>query len=431
MHDSVLRSVLYSKPKMPALGAVGVVGFPLYYFVWHYLIPQPYENLSLRLFGCALFLPLIFINYWPPRLRRLLPVYWYFSVFYALPFFFTFMLFKNDGSAVWQMATLVAIFLMALLMDWLNVVIMLLLGTTLAWFAYVFTTPIIHLPHIYLADISIYLFAIVSITLLNFSAEIVKQEKLRAMLATASNIAHELRTPLLGMKSGAAGLRRYLPALLEAYQLARAQGLPVTPVRKAHLDAMAGVLERIEAEAVYSNTVIDMLLINARPTGRCPDGFANYSMARCVDAALARYPFAPAVQRRLVHWDADGDFRFHGSDLLMTHVLFNLLKNALYYIAKAGVGNIQIRLEPGATANQLVFRDTGAGIPAHVLPHIFTRFYSWSPGAAPGPGVGIGLAFCRTVVDSFGGAIACHSRWGEYTEFVITFPLPPPDDNDA
>jgi len=426
-----MRNLQYAEPRMIVTATAGVIGFPLYYLIWHYLIPQPYENLPLRIFGCALFLPLTLINYWPPRLHRLLPLYWYFSIFYALPFFFTFMLFKNNGSTVWQMATLIAIFIMILLVDWLSMVIMFLLGTALAWFAYTLTTPVIHVPHVYLADIAVYFFAIVVGTLVNFTSEIVKQEKLRAMLATASNIAHELRTPLLGMKSGAAGLRRYLPALLEAYQLARTQGLPVTPVRKAHMDAMAGVLARIEAEAVYSNTVIDMLLMNTRPAGPGPDGFTDYSMTRCVDAALARYPFASAAQRRLVHWGHGEDFRFHGSDLLMTHVLFNLLKNALYYLAKAGKGDIQIRLEPGATVNQLVFRDTGAGIPAHVLPHIFTRFYSWSPGSDAGPGVGIGLAFCHTVIKSFGGVIACHSRQGAYTEFVITFPPPPDDNNDA
>lgn len=419
---SMERNAQYFEPRFLPFGLVAVVGFPLYYFVWHYLFPQPYENLPLRLLGSALFLPVMLAKYWPDRFRRYLPVYWYSAILFALPFFFTFMLLKNNGDSVWLLSALAAAFLMVLLLDWGNLLIQFVVGVGLAWGAYSLTTEVTQLGFLSLEHLPIYLFIVILGGVANYSSEVVKRERLRAMLATASTIAHELRTPLLGIKAGAAGLKEHLPVLLDTYRLARAAGLPVLPIRAAHLDSMRGVLARIEAEADHSNTAIDMLLMNAQAAGHNRETFIPCSMANCVETALRRYPFASVRERSLVNWDKDSDFSFLGTELLVVHVLFNLLKNAVYHITKAGKGNISIRLETAPEGGKLIFRDTGPGIPPSVLPHIFTRFYTWSWRGDGGSGAGIGLAYCRSVMEAFGGSIVCESKQGEFTEFVLTFP---------
>lgn len=426
---SIERNTQYIEPRIMIISIIAAIGFPLYYVIWHYIFPQPYENLGLRLFGSALFIPSIFVKRWSQWMNRYKSIYWYLATLYTLPFFFTFMLLKNDGSDVWLSSTLVALFLMLLWLDWLNIFIQSVLGMSLAWCAYYLTTDTPHINLIALEYIPIYLFAIIVGIATNYSAEMLRQERLRAMLAAASNIAHELRTPLLGIKSGAVGLRQYLPALLEAYRMAREQGLAVEQIRLAHLHSMQGVLERIEGEADHSNTIIDMLLMNTRINGFTPEKFSVCSIGLCVETALQRYPFASEKERQRVVWNNNGtNFNFRGVELLMVHVLFNLLKNALYHIAKAGKGGIFIHLEKTSQGNALIFRDSGAGIPPEVLPHIFTRFYSWSPDSDDGLGTGIGLAFCRSVMDAFGGAIGCASQPGEYTEFILTFPPLPPSE---
>ncbi|MDO9189522.1 MAG: HAMP domain-containing sensor histidine kinase, partial [Sulfurimicrobium sp.] len=304
----------------------------------------------------------------------------------------------------------------------LNLFIQFVLGTGFAWLAYVLTTEAPHIGVVSLEHVPVYLFVIAIGAVANYSAEVVKRERLRAMMAAASTVAHELRTPLLSIKAGAAGLKQHLPPLLQAYRMAREAGLPVEAVREAHLDSMRGVLERFEAEVDYSNIAIDMLLMNTKPFGFKEEAFADCSMAACVDIALRRYPFASERERGLVAWEEGEDFNFRGSELLMVHVLFNLLKNAVYHVAKAGKGRISIRLETLPEGGRLVFRDTGPGIPARVLPHVFTRFYSWSWGHDDGSGAGIGLAYCRSVMEAFGGSITCKSIEGEFSEFVLTFP---------
>lgn len=408
----------YSEPNLFAVGAIGVFGFPLYYAVWQYLFPQPYENLALRLIGSVLFLPLMFAKYWRRHAPSLIPYYWYFAIFYALPFFFSFMLFKNEGSDVWLMSTLISIFLLSLSVDWLNLFLMSFLGTALAWVAYAISTEHTIWSTQHSEYIPIYLFALTACSAFNYNAALVTREKLRAMRSFGGFIAHELRTPLLGIRAGAAGLQRHLPKLIEGYRLAQNNGLPVAGMRATHLQTIATILDKIDRETVYSNTIINMLLMNAKDNGAIHEEFAVHSMADCVEAALDRYPFKHPSDREKIHWERGADFSFFGSDILMAHVLFNLLKNALYSIEKANKGEISIWIEPQGKEHRLRFRDTGTGIPPVVLPHIFEPFYSNAKG---GKGTGLGLSFCKMAVENFGGRISVSSVLGEFTEFVITF----------
>ena len=414
------RNVEYFQSRLRVLAIIAIIAFPLYYYIWHSLFPQRYENLALRLIGATLFIPILFTHRWPQRLKPYLPHYWYFSLLYALPFFFTFMLLKNNGSDVWIGSALVAIFLMIVLLDWFSLIAHLVLGCGLAVLA-IFLSGDASLVTFGRYDfVAIALFAVAIGTVSNHGSRI-ELERERAMLATAGSIAHELRTPLLGIRAGASGLARYLPVLIESYQLAQRHGLAVTAIRAAHLDALKGVLERIDAEAYHSNAIIDMLLVNARVTGAVEHERVRCSMAHCVEVALRRYPFSDD-ERALVSWQRGADFEFRGAELLMVHVLFNLIKNALRHIGQAGHGKITIGIQTSPDGNRLTVHDTSGGIAPRTLPHIFRRFYT---SAGDGVlGAGIGLAFCRDVMGSFGGTIACKSIYGESSEFVLRFPPP-------
>ena len=114
----------------------------------------------------------------------------------------------------------------------------------------------------------------------------------------------------------------------------------------------------------------------------------------------------------------EDDFKFMGDELLMIHIIFNLLKNALYYIADASKGKISIILERGEEVNKLYFKDTGTGISQEILPHIFDHFFSKTEN-----GTGIGLSFCKMAMERINGEISCFSKEGEFTEFLLTFPI--------
>jgi hypothetical protein len=118
-------------------------------------------------------------------------------------------------------------------------------------------------------------------------------------------------------------------------------------IRTAHLDSLRGVLERIDSEARQSNAIIDMLLVNARsPAPQA--GIANLLDGRLRRNRAAALPLL-GRRARLVSWDKGDDFEFRGVELLMVHVLFNLIKNALRHIAQAGKGEITMRIEASPT----------------------------------------------------------------------------------
>lgn len=415
--QSMLRSMEEVEEEIPIIGIVGVVGLLLYFYIWTVVFPQDYDNLSMRLFGAFLCLGLVFKNRWPARLNKYFPWWFYFTAWYTLPFFSTFLLLKNDYATVALMVSMMSLFLLILLVDWLSLNVLFFGGVLSAIGLYQLVEINPDPPYEYLPYLSVYLFTIVAGSVFKYKSSLMQRKKLEGMTMVSGSIAHELRTPLLGIKSGAAGLQRYFPALFAGYQQAKEAGLDVPTIRESHYTNLFPVIERIEKETLYANSIIDMLLMNVGNIGPEHQLSENCSMMECVATALERYPFQSEQERRLIHVDHCDDFYFKGSQILVVHVLFNLLKNALYFIAEAGKGEIFISEHNHKSYNELHFTDTGPGISPKVLPYLFNRFYTTTS-----VGTGIGLSFCKLVMEGLGGKITCQSQQGHFTKFVLRFP---------
>lgn len=425
VHVSLRQSATYARANMVSFAVIEIIGQPLFYYVWSEVYPQAYENAWLRSACVLLALPMLFepqiSKKW--NIDQWIPAYWLFNLLFQLPFFFFLMALMNNLSVVWDLSALVALMLLVILTyDWVLTLPLALAGMLMAGAAFVALGgdfPIdgeIPLP----ALLCIYLFGLLVGTAVNYKAEVITQEKLAAVTDVLGTVAHELRTPLLGIRSGQGGLSKRLSTLIEGYEMAQAHGLPVQPIRAAHLRQMQSVLDRINAESGYATAMLEMLLVSSNRAAIDQTVFAPVQIADCIEAALHRYPFQSSLERENIHWDAGPDFSFLGSQVLMVHVLFNLLKNAIYHISRADSGEIFVwTTTSGSKGNQLHFRDTGPGIPADKLPKIFERFYS---GHREGQGTGIGLAFVRDVIVSFGGHVHCDSQLGEFTEFTIKIP---------
>jgi two-component system CAI-1 autoinducer sensor kinase/phosphatase CqsS len=241
----------------------------------------------------------------------------------------------------------------------------------------------------------------------------VRHNLLADPLATAASIAHEVRTPLATIRSQSRVLARNLPELIAGYRRSQAPGLS-----NDQLDYLGEIARHIEAEVSRSNFIVDMLLASARIGNLERDTFAMHSVKGAVDEALACYPFTDHERERVSVAMRD-DFRFYGSDTLLVYVLYNLLKNALQATRVKGHGTVLVETLRDAEQNMLVVTDTGHGIAADVLPHVFEPFYTTRK---TGGGTGMGLAFCHKVVTAFGGTIHCESEVGSYTRFTLVFP---------
>ena len=113
-----------------------------------------------------------------------------------------------------------------------------------------------------------------------------------------------------------------------------------------------------------------------------------------------------------VRWDPDR----------MSEVLGNLLSNAVKFTAQGG--RVSLRAERDGENVVLEVRDTGAGIPAGQLPHVFEKFFQAdNQASASHKGTGLGLAIAKEIVEAHKGTIACDSTPGVGTTFTITLPV--------
>jgi signal transduction histidine kinase len=104
-------------------------------------------------------------------------------------------------------------------------------------------------------------------------------------------------------------------------------------------------------------------------------------------------------------------------------MLSNLLSNAIKFTPPGGAVRVSLECEE----DNLLFaiEDTGCGIPAEHLPHIFDRFYrvdGADAAASPEKGLGLGLSFVAWIVKAHNGVILAESVLGQGTKFTVTIP---------
>jgi signal transduction histidine kinase len=100
----------------------------------------------------------------------------------------------------------------------------------------------------------------------------------------------------------------------------------------------------------------------------------------------------------------------------------SLLANAVRYTDSGGTIGIRSRCDQRSV--QVSIQDTGIGIPAESLPHIFDRFYRADPARTrDSGGTGLGLSLARWIAEAHGGTIAVESTVGRGSTFTVTLPL--------
>ena len=243
--------------------------------------------------------------------------------------------------------------------------------------------------------------------------------QLKGMTMVAATIAHEIRTPLAAIKGAAKGIGSIVPLLVESYKKALDNNVDVPEIPDETMKLLDTVIANLGTKVDQSNLVIDMLLANIPNRNMSMEDMEICSAKTCINKALSQYIF-PTKNCPDIVWEEkeNDDFTFKGKEILVIHVLFNLLKNAIYFIHKAGRGSIYIWIEKTDLANFIHFKDTATGIKEEYVSKVFDDFFTHGTNK----GTGIGLTFCKTSMKSLGGDIRCESIFGEYAEFILSFP---------
>ncbi|NJN53055.1 MAG: HAMP domain-containing histidine kinase [Gammaproteobacteria bacterium] len=284
---SVLENYRYASPNLRAIALFGVVGEPLFFLIWSINDPKGFESLPLRLIAAALCVPLLFVEKAEKVCGEFaIAVHFVATATYCLPFFFGYLFLMNvqDGptSIHWPMQHLVALLLLVLVLPVGPVAAASFgAGTTAAWLLFKSTQPIGQVTEevlrLSLQLMPVYIFIIAAGTVFNRNREIINREKLRTMAAIGSNVAHELRTPFLGIRALAEGIQKYLPTLIQTYIRAMEHGITVEPIRRSHVEGLSLSLGRINSEIEYSNRIVDMLLINSSESPVHADEYTTFS----------------------------------------------------------------------------------------------------------------------------------------------------------
>jgi signal transduction histidine kinase len=136
--------------------------------------------------------------------------------------------------------------------------------------------------------------------------------------------------------------------------------------------------------------------------------------------------FRTVAERRGVELRLALDQRLDGADLYvdaaeLDRLVVNLLANAVKFTHE---GWVEVKTEHTGEGLRLVVADSGVGIAADALPHIFDRFRQAGGGATREyAGTGIGLALVKEIVALHGGEVTVHSQQGGGSTFRVTIPL--------
>jgi two-component system CAI-1 autoinducer sensor kinase/phosphatase CqsS len=262
-----------------------------------------------------------------------------------------------------------------------------------------------HFSSSYLEAFAVVFFAWVSALLISVSVTSRIEEQLNDTLATMAILAHELRTPLAAVSLSTEALR--INAKISK-----------DPATSAFMVKLSDRLERL---AQTMNRQIDTQIANARMM-HVQRGSDRIDAAQLVARAVNEYPFQTPKERAVVRVHIVRNFEFTASEAQLMQVLFNLIKNAIHALHRGQTpwqeGGLLIRVLERQGRGLIQVIDKGAGIAPELLPHLFTPFVSTQKNMSHG----LGLAFCKQVIEATEGRIHASSEPAMGTQFELDLP---------
>jgi two-component system, OmpR family, heavy metal sensor histidine kinase CusS len=223
-------------------------------------------------------------------------------------------------------------------------------------------------------------------------------EEIRRFTADA---AHELRTPLATMRTEAE--------------------VALRSPRSADRDArvLEDLLEEIER---LTHLVSHLLFLSREDAGIGAGDFRPVRLEDVVREVGEHMQVAAREKGVKLVVDLPESYQVTGDAQRLRQLFFNLLDNAIKHTSPDGEVSIYGQSSSGEA--RVTIADTGIGIPAAHLPHVFERFYRVDPSRSPETdGIGLGLAICRSIVEAHGGHIGINSTVGSGTQVTLSIPM--------
>lgn len=222
-----------------------------------------------------------------------------------------------------------------------------------------------------------------------------------------AHMSHEIRTPMNGV-------------------LGLAEQLTITPLSSRQSQIATTILTSARTLLNILNDILDLAKVEA---GKLTLEAVPFDLAELVEETVDL--LAPPAQQKnldlIVCAAPELDQRVLGDPLRVRQLLMNLLGNAIKFTSK---GQIEVlarvrEKSPDAVELELIVRDTGIGMSAESLEHVFKPFAQADESTTRQyGGTGLGLAICQELLDLMGGRIAVKSEVDVGSEFAVTLRLP-------
>jgi two-component system OmpR family sensor kinase/two-component system sensor histidine kinase BaeS len=213
-----------------------------------------------------------------------------------------------------------------------------------------------------------------------------------------ADIAHELRTPL-------AVLQGNLSAMLDE----------VYPLERSEIAAL------YDETRLLSRLVDDLRELALADAGQLPLNAQTVNVSETVRTAISNFSVAADSQNIRIALEQNEELSARADSDRLAQILRNLIANALRHTPSGGT--ITLAAQIAGRFVRITVADTGEGIAAEDLPHVFERFYRGDKSRTRASGsTGLGLAIAKAWVEAMGGKIGVESELGRGSRFWFTLP---------
>jgi heavy metal sensor kinase len=230
------------------------------------------------------------------------------------------------------------------------------------------------------------------------------EDAVQQMRQFTASISHELRTPLTALRGEAE------VALMEARS-------PET-----YRKVLASQLEEFDKLTQMINRLLTLARAEGGEIHLASD---RVNISALVSSLTAQMEPLAAWKRIQLRTSVQDDIYVSGDRDWLECAVLNLLDNAIKFTPQGGSVSVMVTAEDHSAC--LDVQDTGVGIPAEALPHVFERFYRAEPSRSKEfEGAGLGLALVKWVVESHRGHVTVESHPGRGSRFQVWLPAAAP-----
>ncbi len=337
----------------------------------------------------------------PSQQEKYVPIYWYITLLYCFPFLSSYIVLIYDASFPWMVNFMLSSILLYIFGGWFAALSLSIVGFVLAYLLFKYTGYSLAVQSFDQPKMLgyIYCFLTAAIILILKQRDMMQDRELQGRMLYGTAIAHEVINPLNGSSMMA-------DTLINVF---KGKSHP-SEISQEEFENIKGLLNPFKESSTAALKTVERMLNLVRNDVASADDMGIYDINTCVKTALKSYCLNARDLTR-IKVRPEHSFSFKGSKHFTCQVMHNLISNALKYAGPKS------KIEIWYEGTELHFKDNGCGIASDKLPYLFLPFYKNGEVY----GTGVGLPFCKRVMEGIGGNIDCKSELGLGTEFILIF----------